>query len=193
MRVVAVVVAIVLAAFGVSSCDRMQALVAASGTTPMAALQVAPGRAILVSGPLAFRGLPFFSPNALSGLVGEYALAPPAVGAQGPAAAGSGGGVPVLRTLTARVWFTHEPLYFGARWTRGALGRYTVYSSTDQVTSSVILAFTSDRYELLVELPSGTTAFHRFAMALADRFALFFSESATDADISFPAFVDYAP
>ncbi|MDA8426524.1 MAG: hypothetical protein M0Z80_10360, partial [Treponema sp.] len=149
------------------------------------------GRAMLVRGPLAFRGLPFFAPNALPGLSGVYALAAPAV--PGPAGAASGDGGPASRTLPARVWFTRQQLYFGAGWTRGASGRYTVYSSTGGASGTVVLAFSTARYELLVELPRDDAGLRRFASALADSFELFFSEAATDADISFPAFVDYAP
>jgi hypothetical protein len=153
-------------------------------------IQLKSGRAILIRGPLIFRGLPFFAPNALPGLSGEYLLSLPA---PEPTSQGSSGASASPQTLRLRVWYTREPLYFDAGWTRGALGRYTIYTSRRGAAGAPVIAFALDRYELFVELPADSAALRRFAAALEDRFALFFAEAATDADLSFPSFVDFVP
>ena len=154
------------------------------------AVQVKPGQAILIRGPLVFRGLPFFAPNALPGLEGEYSLA---LSSAEPKSQGSAGEVSAERALRLRVWYTREPLYFGTGWIRGTLGRYTIYTSTHDATGALVIAFAADRYELLVELPGDSAVLRRFAIALEDRFAVFFAEATTDAELSFPAYVDFAP
>ncbi|MGO8692790.1 MAG: hypothetical protein ACLQMF_03865 [Rectinemataceae bacterium] len=199
MRIVVALLTAGLVAVGACSCGRMEPSSLASSAGKNASHQVSesagsavrtePGRAMLIRGPLVFHGLPFFAPNALPGLEGEYSLVS---GTAEPAVQGSSGGAPAERVLQLRIWYTREPLYFGTDWIRGTMGRYAIYTSKRDATGAVVIAFAADRYELLVELPSDDAELRRFAAALEDRFALFFADAATDADLSFPAYVDFA-
>jgi|GEM_PF-6606001 len=141
-----------------------------------------PGRALLVRGTYAFRGLPHFPPNAVPGLAGEYLLAAPPVGPDS-AAAGTA-------DLSLRVWYTREPLVFGDRWKSGKLGPYTSYELRPDATSMLFLAIASDGHELFLELPRDLPELRSFAVALERKFDQFFVGASSDADLSFPAFVD---
>jgi len=56
---------------------------------------------------------------------------------------------------------------------------------------SVVLALKAASYILFLELPEDTVALRRFALALDRRFGFFFENAATDAELSFPSFVEY--
>jgi hypothetical protein len=126
----------------------------------------------LQSGPEQVRGLPFFSPNAIPALVGEYSLG----------------------EARAKVLCTREALVFGPEWRRVSpdpgpgLTGFLV-----QGQEGVVLALLSPKYCLFVELPADKPALRRFASALESRFSTFFDKAATDAELSFPAWVEFTP
>lgn len=130
------------------------------------------GRALLLSGPEPSRGLPFFPRNALRALRGEYLL--------------SNGRV--------RVWSCRELLVFGSEWrpadseTLRASG-YAVLSLSR--AEGPVLAFRGREFALFLEPAADGPAFRRFALALLRRFSFFFDNAVDDAELSFPAFVDY--
>ncbi len=135
-----------------------------------------PGRAILVRGADPIRGLPFFPPNALSALVGVYA---PEGTADTPD--------------ETKVWFTHETLVLGAAWERTNLGGPEAYLLARP--QGAVLALKSAQYYLFFELPAGAAPDDQsrlsFIRAFDRKFQAFFTNATTDAELSFPAYVDY--
>ena len=124
----------------------------------------------LLSGPVALRGLPFFSPNAIRALRGEYRL---------------GSSMVIL-------WSCRDTLVFGPSWkalpSEGS-GRLAVrILARDQGS---VLALAAPGYTLFFELPADSATFRRFALALESRFSIFFDSAPTDAELSFPAFVSF--
>jgi len=148
-------------------------------------------RAILSRGTEAVRGLPFFSPNAIPALRAEYLLAPAdAQPADAATAVGRGRTEPLVR-----VWSTREPLVFGQAWARDLESQ----SDTRRALllgrpEGPVLALLEGGYVLLFELPAGAdaAAYRSFALALDRRFAIFFDHAPSDADLSFPASVDFS-
>jgi hypothetical protein len=142
------------------------------------------GRALLVRGADPVRGLPFFAPNALPGLIGAYSMGGPASQTKVPPAA------PELS-----IWYTREPLVLGSSWRRDETygsGAFLLARPQDQV-----LVLKAPGYYLFFELtdlsgaaPSdqGRRAFIR---AFVRKFSAFFQSAASDAELSFPAYVDY--
>jgi hypothetical protein len=162
-----------------------------------------PALGVLVRGPDALRGLPFFSANAIPALRVEYILVPAGSVPIDAAGAVSPGRVdPIIR-----VWCSREPLVLGPAWKPIALGarRALLLAGTDpepsgaEVSRSVpsnlavpaVLALPSARYTLVFELPEDNQVFRSFAVALDGRFALFFENAPSDAELSFPAFVAF--
>jgi hypothetical protein len=133
-------------------------------------------RSLLVRGADAVRGLPFFSPNAIAALSGSYALS-----AAAPA-----------RALVG-VWYTREPLVLGAAWKRADIGGVSGYALARGSGSALLVR--NARYALFFEPPSGTgsddPALRAFIKAFDRKFLAFFDNAATDAELSFPAYVDY--
>lgn len=128
----------------------------------------------LESGPEAVRGLPFFPPNAIVALAGRYS-----VGAD-----------------AARVYSCRAEVFLGPEWSPlppadasglGAGLRCFVRGRD----SAPVLAIRAERYTLFVGLPRYAPEFLRFSFALAGKFSPFFSNAATDAELSFPAFIDF--
>jgi hypothetical protein len=135
-----------------------------------AAAPVSPAR--LLRGPDAVRGLPFFGPNAIAALRGEYDL-------------GVG---------HALVWSCRGAVVLGAAWKAaqaeaGSSSRPFLLAGAERT----VFALVADRYVLFVELPADLPATRRFAFALDRDFHTFFENAPTDAELSFPAFVEYRP
>jgi hypothetical protein len=140
---------------------------------------VAPvGRAILIHGPETLRGLPFFSPNAIPALGASYLLADKAI----------------------RVWYTREALWFSDEWHAipepSGPGIKQVLRRDDARLGVIVLR--TQRFSLFLSLPDGTGTgagigpeFRRFSAGLVSRFAFFFDNAATDAELSFPATIDF--
>ncbi|MBL8966712.1 MAG: hypothetical protein JNG85_06860 [Spirochaetaceae bacterium] len=149
----------------------LSAQAAGSAAEAFAAGQPA-GRAVLLRGPEQRRGLPFFSPNALPALVGEYAAAGDRV----------------------RVWSTRAPIAFSAAW---QVRRLALPAGLEarllERGEGPVLAFRAKGYTLFFEFGAQGAALERFALAFERRFSVFFERSATDAELSFPASVDFTP
>lgn len=135
-------------------------------------LELPPGRALLLRGPEPRKGLPFFSPNALPALVGEYEAS----------------------TALIRVWSSRSPISFGSYWELipvklpDSLRAYRLARAAGPV-----LALAGPSYALFFELPADTPSGRNFLIAFERRFAFFFEGAPTDAELSFPAYVDYTP
>lgn len=126
----------------------------------------------LLSGPAALRGLPFFAPNAIRVLRGEYDLGP----------------------FRLAVWYTRETLVFGESWKVQPSGRGGAAKSwLLERSTGPVLAIAGPGYSLFVEFPLDSPSLRRFALALDERFRVFFLNAPTDAELSFPAFVEYVP
>ena len=148
-------------------------------------------RALLVRGADSVRGLPFFSTNALAALSGAYSL-------DGPAA--NGGAKLSAAVPEAAVWYTREALVFGGAWKREDLGGTAVLVLSRPGAS--VIALKASRYCLFFEFPSATGSVttdrgaadarrRAFIKAFDRKFLAFFENAAADAELSFPAYVDY--
>ena len=149
---------------------------ASAGTSPTSDTR----RAILVRGAYAVKGLPFFPPNALPALTGIYG---PDTGSAGPAS----------RADEISVWYTREALVLGGTWKRTDIGGSEAYLI--ERPQGPVIVLKSAGYYLFFELPAGTSPDDKgrasFVRAFDRKFLVFFTNAATDAELSFPAYVDY--
>lgn len=139
---------------------------------PTASASPAPGIARLIKGPYPVKGLPFFETNALPALQGEYSL-------------GQG---------SCRVWSCRAGLVFGGDWK--AQGRPEAGQPALRILgrpASFVLALSGEGYTLFFEAPADSPLLRSFAYAMEKRFRGFFAGAPTDAELSFPAFVDLGP
>lgn len=133
-----------------------------------------PRTARLESGPEAVKGLPFFSPNAIAALRGRYS-----VGAE-----------------SAQVYSCRAEVFLGPEWSpltapdSSGLGSGLRCFVRDREAAPV-LAIRAARYTLFIGLPRYAPELLIFSFALAEKFSPFFSNAATDAELSFPAFIDF--
>jgi hypothetical protein len=145
---------------------------AAAGRGGPAAAKPQPAR--LESGPESVKGLPFFGQNAIAALAGRYSV----------------GEDPV------RVYCCRGEVFFGPEWSplpasdSAGLPAGLRCLVRDREANPV-LALRAARYTLFIELPRYSQALLRFSFAFADKFAPFFSNADTDAELSFPAFIDF--
>ena len=141
------------------------------------------GRAILVKGTYAIRGLPFFPPNVIQALGGEYAL-----GGYPSGTAGNGS-----RPIRIPVWYTRERVFFGGPWKRTSVPAYTAYSlerGEGGKGGDFILALANGSYILFFAFPEDRPRYRELAAIVERRFAIFFANAKNDAELSFPAYVD---
>jgi hypothetical protein len=177
MRVAGLLLLVLLAASAMAAPAASPASGSSSGQAGRQAGQSAgpptaaePGKALLATGPAAIKGLPFFSPNAIPSLSGAYL-----VGAE-----------------TLPVWYTREGLQFGGQWKERpsfALGGGRAW--TLAANERFVVAWKQRRFSLIVSFPSERAFDLRFSAALLTRFTFFFENAATDAELSFPAVVQY--
>jgi hypothetical protein len=166
-----------------AACALLEPAASAQGTTAQVA---APARrAILLRGADAAKGLPFFPPNAIAALSGAYVADRPASpGASSAAASGA---------PETAVWYSRETLVFSSAWKRVDLG---AAGFPDEAAYSLprgaftVLALKAAKYTLFFEL-SDDPGGREFARAFDRKFRSFFDNAAGDAELSFPAFVDY--
>ncbi len=145
---------------------------AARGGAAAARPELPPGRALLLRGPEPRKGLPFFSPNAIPALVGEYE---------------------VSKSLV-RVWSSRSPLSFGKSWESIPIKLPASLRALRLARDGgPVIALAGPDYSLFFELPADTPAFRSFLAAFERRFAFFFEGAPTDAELSFPAYLDYIP
>jgi hypothetical protein len=150
-------------------------------------------RAILVDGAFAVKGLPFFPPNALSALTGRYRPdsgqgSVPSTARSSPASPGSGSKADAIS-----VWYTRETLVMDGSWRRTETGGAESYVLARP--QGPVIVQKSARFYLFFEFPAGASPEDRsllsFISAFDRKFLVFFSNAATDAELSFPAYVDY--
>jgi len=172
----------ILLAFLAASGLAVQAAAQAAGSGTSAAAvpggaaaarpELPPGRALLLRGPEPRKGLPFFSPNAIPALVGEYE---------------------VSKSLV-RVWSSRSPLSFGKSWESIPIKLPASLRALRLARDGgPVIALAGPDYSLFFELPADTPAFRSFLAAFERRFAFFFEGAPTDAELSFPAYLDYIP
>jgi len=159
--------------------------------TPQGSAGTAARRALLERGADPIKGLPFFSPNAIAALSGAYDLGASAAAkaAVSPIAASR----PAPNAPMVGVWYTREDLVIGSAWKRAAVGGASGYALSR--SQGIVLALRGQGYSLFFELPSGEAADDPAALAFIKafdrKFLAFFENAATDAELSFPAYVDY--
>ncbi|HET7838115.1 MAG TPA: hypothetical protein VFL04_00045 [Rectinemataceae bacterium] len=130
-----------------------------------------PERAVLTKGTFALRGLPFFGPNAIPALGGEYSLGAAAI----------------------PVWFTRESLVFSERWKRTTIGAHPAFllqPKEGQEAKGAVFALSLGAYSLFAQVPGDEAAGRLFVDALERRFAVFYANARNDSELSFPAFLD---
>ena len=116
------------------------------------------------------RGLPFFGPNAIPALSGLYDV----------------------DGRELRVWSCRETLWLSPEWKPLPSGLDTVSKAfLLQKGPGAILALVAKDYRLFVELPEDSAILRRFAASLDRRFLVFFQNAKSDAELSFPAYVDF--
>jgi len=165
------------------------ALAAASGTAV-----AAPRRAVLLRGADAVKGLPFFAPNAIAALSGLYTLEKPAAADASDSGAGAAPGkaAPGPAAQVA-VWYSRESIVFAPTWKRAdsrGVGAYADAAYSLERGEGTVLALKSEGYTLFFEM-TGDPRATDFARAFSGKFPIFFRNAASDAELSFPAFVDY--
>jgi hypothetical protein len=133
-------------------------------------------RAMLIRGPDRAKGLPFFQPNAIAALAGSYSL---------------DGSSATPAASAASVWFTREYLVLGPSWKRSDMAGLAAYVQALPASQAVALKLSD--YYLLFELPGSLPASLRsaFIEAFERKFLVFYQNAGSEAEISFPAFVDY--
>ena len=169
-------IALAVAFLAVAASLPAQVEAAPAGASPASETR----RAILVRGAFAVKGLPFFPPNALPALTGIYG---PDTGSTSPAS----------RQDEISVWYTPEALVLGGTWKRTDIGGPEAYLI--ERPQGPVIVLKSAGYYLFFELPAGTSPDDKdrasFARAFDRKFLVFFTNAATDAELSFPAYVDY--
>jgi len=161
-------------------------------------------RALLSRGAEPVRGLPFFSPNAIPSLRAEYILF-----AAGSLPSDAAQAIdPSRGEALVRVWCTRERLVLGPVWAAISLGAARALSL--ERAEGPALALVGGRYTLIFESPeareeekaqpgqaarSGPSrldlrSLGAFALAFESKFSAFFDRAASDAELSFPAYVD---
>ena len=108
-----------------------------------------------------------------------------------------------------RVWFTRERVVLGREWKQATAGTSRAWllerpPSRDGASGETaspgeggaekptVLAILPGSYALFFELPDGSPRSRDFAPAFLRRFAVFFENARSDAELSMPAFVDLA-
>jgi hypothetical protein len=137
-------------------------------------------RAVLIRGADSVKGMPFFPPNAITALYGIYSLG---------GSVSSLDGAPAPGEPQAAVWFTREAVVLGGAWSRIDVGSVAAYSRAE--ASGTVLSLKGAQYYLFFELPVYGPAEEAFILAFERKFLVFFDNAATDAELSFPAYVDY--
>jgi hypothetical protein len=159
----------------------------------------APRRAVLLRGADAVKGLPFFAPNAIAALSGLYALETPAATGASDSGAGAAPGQaapgPTAPGPAAQVavWYSRESIVFAPAWKRVDSRGVAAYADAAYSLArgeGTVLALKSEGYTLFFEI-TGDPKATDFARAFSGKFPIFFRNAASDAELSFPAYVDY--
>lgn len=130
------------------------------------------GRALLLSGPEPRKGLPFFPPNVIPALYGEYLV--------------DTGRIPVFSTREPLALSGSWHAVLGPGWPATGIRAYRLARE-----GGVVLLLRTAKYSLFLLLPPDLEAYRAFSLALERRFSFFFDNAADDAELSFPASVDF--
>jgi hypothetical protein len=148
------------------------ALALALAAFPLGPLASLPAdMAVLSEGTIALRGLPFFAPNAIRALGGEYSLG----------------------SARIQVWFTRDAVAFSEAWKRTPLAGYVAYVQARKdaaAAKGTLYALALGPYALFVQVPEDGADARSFIAAFERRFAVFYANAKDDSELSFPAFVD---
>ncbi|MEI6385252.1 MAG: hypothetical protein WCQ50_01365 [Spirochaetota bacterium] len=130
-----------------------------------------PGRGLLAEGPARVGGLPFFPSNATPALSGSYLVASDRI----------------------TFWFTRSTLYFSPAWKDSPnLATATGVPASVLVQGErQVLALRWKDHSLFLSAPSGRELPRAFVVALVRRFSFFYGSVTSDAELSFPAAVDF--
>lgn len=141
-----------------------------------------PGRALLVQGARAVKGLPGLGRNALPALAGEYSYLP----------AKSGGAA-----LAVSVWYTREPVPVPPAWSAAPCEKrpagYAAWASPPEPDGSVVWALQAQGFTLFIRAPGGMADPCAFASVFAERVSFFERYAERPEDSSFPAVLEIGP
>jgi hypothetical protein len=144
--------------------------------------------AVLLKGAISARGLPFFGPNAIGALYGEYLLGMRARDAASAVAA-AGGAAASDKARLVSVWYTRESVVLSAAWKSSA--SYGPGARVLARPEGPALFLKGEGYSLFLELAAESPEARSFAQALNRKFAVFFRNAPSDAELSFPSVVEY--
>jgi hypothetical protein len=144
--------------------------------------------AVLIKGTISARGLPFFGPNAIGALYGEYLLG---AGAQDAASAVSaaGEGSAKYEDRLVSAWYTRDHVVLSSAW-KGS----TAAGAGARVLArpeGPVLFLEGEGYSLFLEIGAESASTLSFARALNRKFVVFFRNASSDAELSFPSTVEY--
>jgi hypothetical protein len=146
--------------------------------------------AVLLRGTYPLRGLPFFGPNAIQSLYGEYHLGIEARDAAAALKAASdelGQGNP----NRINVWYTREQVVLSSEWKSTVAPGMRILSRPEGRPGIEVLFVKGEGYSLFFECNTDNAELRSFALALNRKFAVFFNNASSDAELSFPALVEY--
>jgi|GEM_PF-1439324 len=144
--------------------------------------------AVLLRGTFSVRGLPFFGPNAIGALHGEYLLGTRASDAASAVAAAANDPAK-YEDRRVSAWYTKERVVLSTGWKASASAGPGAFVLARP--EGPVLFLKGEGYSLFLELRAETPETKAFAQALNRKFGVFFRNAASDAELSFPALVEY--
>jgi len=162
---------------------------AAGAAAQSSGARAAKSSGLLVRGPFSERGLPFFGANAIPVLRGEYLVGAKAEDAASAVGAASAEGSASSAGPTT-VWYTREGVVLSSAW-QAIPGSANASLRLLAQPEGEVLYVRGEGYSLFVRAPKADAAARSFALALNRRFAVFFNSASSDAELSFPAVVEY--
>jgi hypothetical protein len=128
------------------------------------------GQAVLLRGPLAARGIPFFPPNVLEAYRGEYQAG----------------------DWRIEVYFTREPLVLPAGWRRASCGQEAILRlESEEKPTFCCLEPAEGAYAVFFSFESGTFPWCAWTQAFLQRLRSLLAFSQVGAEVPFPAVLDY--
>ena len=128
------------------------------------------GQAVLLRGPLAARGIPFFPPNVLEAYRGEYQAG----------------------DWRIEVYFTREPLVLPAGWRKASCGQEAILRlEGEEKPTFCHLEPAEGAYAVFLSFESGTFPWCAWTQAFLQRLRSLLAFSQGGAEVPFPAVLDY--
>jgi hypothetical protein len=128
------------------------------------------GQAVLLRGPLAARGIPFFPPNVLEAYRAEYQAG----------------------DWRIEVYFTREPLVLPAGWRKARCGQEAILRlEGEEKPTFCYLEPAEGAYAVFLAFESGTLPWCAWTQAFLQRLRSLLAFSQGGAEIPFPAVLDY--